>query len=222
MPLPEYIPVTPHVITIAGKLSLDPLDLGKRLATERDLQATMLASLKAFVAPPPPPASATAATSASSAAAAPSAKASASSSAAGSGGALDAASRPSQPTVLFDESGNFLIYPTPLGIKMVNTVTNRVCAVLGKVENTERFTAMALYQGVPAISSQYALQRAQAAGQAGPIMSQQQVPAAAGGPAGSGGGGAHRADPTIITAAFKRNRFFLFSRREPAEMMAER
>jgi hypothetical protein len=53
------------------------------------------------------------------------------------------------PSVLFDESGNFLIYPTLLGVKVVNLVTNGVARLLGKVENTERFLKLALYQGVP-------------------------------------------------------------------------
>lgn len=53
------------------------------------------------------------------------------------------------PSVLFDESGHFLIYPTLLGIKVVNLETNAISRLLGKVENTERFLGLALYQGVP-------------------------------------------------------------------------
>jgi len=52
-------------------------------------------------------------------------------------------------SVLFDESGNFLLYPTLLGIKVVNLVSNAVSRLLGKVENSERFLQLALYQGVP-------------------------------------------------------------------------
>lgn len=100
----------------------------------------------------------------------------------------------------------------------------QVSLVLGRVENTERFLSVALYQGVPRISSQYALARATAAGQAAPIMSQQ---SSEGGDTSSSAAAAAAAaagvlaDPTIIAAAFKRNRFFLFTRREPAEMMTE-
>lgn len=50
------------------------------------------------------------------------------------------------PNVIFDESGNFVIYASLLGIKVVNLVTNRVSRLLGKVENTERFMRVALYQ----------------------------------------------------------------------------
>jgi carbohydrate-binding DOMON domain-containing protein len=53
------------------------------------------------------------------------------------------------PSVVFDESGSFLLYPTMLGVKAVNLATNAVPRLLGKVENTERFLQLALYQGVP-------------------------------------------------------------------------
>ena len=96
----------------------------------------------------------------------------------------------------------------------------QVSLVLGKVENTERFLSLALYQGVPRISSQYALQRDTAAGRSGPIMSQQQQQASGGqGGGASSSGPASLADPTIIVTAFRRNRFFMFTRREPAEML---
>lgn len=67
---------------------------------------------------------------------------------------------------VWDESGNFVLYPTMLGIKgnwpnmiqsifqadiylVVNAVTNKVARVLGKDE-TLRFLNIALYQGAPA------------------------------------------------------------------------
>lgn len=46
----------------------------------------------------------------------------------------------------FDDSGNFVLYPTLLGVKVVNLVTNRLVRIIGKVENTERFLRIALYQ----------------------------------------------------------------------------
>ncbi len=77
--------------------------------------------------------------------------------------------RPPPSNAIFDESGHFLIYPTVIGtspsrprlnvsdmtartgIKIVNTVTNVVNVTLGRVENTERFGGVALYQGVPKV-----------------------------------------------------------------------
>ncbi|KAG8884819.1 hypothetical protein FRB98_002145 [Tulasnella sp. 332] len=49
---------------------------------------------------------------------------------------------------VWDESGNFVIYPTLLGIKVVNMVTNRVARLLGKDE-TGRWLNLSLYQGAP-------------------------------------------------------------------------
>lgn len=47
---------------------------------------------------------------------------------------------------IFDDSGNFLAYPTLFGIKVVNLVTNRVSRLIGKVENTERFVRVTMFQ----------------------------------------------------------------------------
>ena len=41
--------------------------------------------------------------------------------------------------VVFDASGNFLLYPTLLGIKVVNLVTNRLVKVVGKDSNKLRY-----------------------------------------------------------------------------------
>ena len=35
--------------------------------------------------------------------------------------------------LVFDESGNFVLYPTLLGVKVVNLVTNQLARVIGKV-----------------------------------------------------------------------------------------
>ena len=50
----------------------------------------------------------------------------------------------------FDDSGFFIAYSTLVGIKLVNIVTNKVVRVLGAGES-ERFLALALYQGVPKV-----------------------------------------------------------------------
>lgn len=51
------------------------------------------------------------------------------------------------PNAVFDDSGNFLLYATLFGIKVINLVTNTCVKVLGHVENSERFLGIALYQG---------------------------------------------------------------------------
>lgn len=47
--------------------------------------------------------------------------------------------------VLFDASGHFVIYATMLGVKVVNLVTNRCAAMIGKPENL-RPLHLALFQ----------------------------------------------------------------------------
>ncbi|XP_051202469.1 peptidyl-prolyl cis-trans isomerase CYP71 [Lolium perenne] len=101
-----------------------------------------------------------------------------------------------QPNAVFDESGNFLIYATLLGIKVVNLHTNKVSRILGKVENNERFLRIALYQGdkgnkkvrkIPAIAAN---------------VNDTKEPLS---------------DPTLLCCAFKKHRIYTFSRREPEE-----
>lgn len=43
------------------------------------------------------------------------------------------------PSIGFDESGTYLYYGSPVGIKVVSVRTGLVERVVGKVENTERF-----------------------------------------------------------------------------------
>ncbi|KAJ1554925.1 hypothetical protein HK405_003717, partial [Cladochytrium tenue] len=95
---------------------------------------------------------------------------------------------------VFDESGHFVIYPTLLGIKIVNIETNRVVRLIGKMEN-QRFMNIALYQGAPRRKNVLTL--AMAASDNTLIKESEET------------------DPTIIATAFKKNRFYLFSNRDP-------
>ncbi|ELR20633.1 CYP, putative, partial [Acanthamoeba castellanii str. Neff] len=102
---------------------------------------------------------------------------------------LDVAKDKAPPSnVIFDDSGNFVLYPTMAGIKVVNLVTNQLVRLIGKVEATERFLAIALYQG-----------RTQGSVETGDMRADAEE------------------DPTLVCAAFKKGRFYLFSRREPEE-----
>lgn len=90
--------------------------------------------------------------------------------------------------VVFDESSNFLMYATPLGIKLINMISNKLIRCIGLVENTERFLTLALYQGknigsVATVDFNFNASE----------------------------------DPTLICTAYKKHRFYLFSRREPEE-----
>ena len=97
------------------------------------------------------------------------------------------------PSLGFDESDTFLYFSSLMGIKIVNVLTGTTVRVVGKVESTERFMQVALYQGMPQKS---------------------------GATVGTGGKSAQEKerDPTFVCSAYKKNRFYLFTQREPAEI----
>ena len=103
--------------------------------------------------------------------------------------------------LVFDESGCYLLYPSLLGVKVFNLYTNTVERILGKVENTERFVNAILFQGVPTESGDSAQQtlgasRVLSSGNAleGTIALE---------------------DPTLFVLAYRKERFYWFSQREP-------
>lgn len=53
------------------------------------------------------------------------------------------------PSVGFDETDNVIYFGCMVGIKFVNYKTGQIVKIVGKVENTERFLQMRLYQGRP-------------------------------------------------------------------------
>nr|KAJ3417924.1 Peptidyl-prolyl cis-trans isomerase cyp15 [Polyrhizophydium stewartii] len=95
---------------------------------------------------------------------------------------------------VFDESGNFVIYPTLIGIKVVNIRSNKVTRLIGKSE-TQRFMNIALYQGAP---KKKAIVNLTMAASENPLHKE-----------------AEATDPTLFCTSYKKNRFFLFTRREP-------
>ncbi|KAK0524975.1 Peptidyl-prolyl cis-trans isomerase cyp15 [Tilletia horrida] len=97
-------------------------------------------------------------------------------------------------TAAFDESGNFLLYATMLGIKVVNTVTNKVSRLLGKDE-TSRFLNLSIFQGAPA---KKAVTNIALMASDNPLMANKE-----------------QIDPTLFCTAYKRARFYLFTREEP-------
>lgn len=101
--------------------------------------------------------------------------------------------------VCFDESSKFIIYSSLLGIKMVNTVTNKCVCLLGKDESV-RFLQVALYQGTPRKVSSLALAASQ-----NPLLEKQSIP-----------------DPTLFATAYKRSRFYMFTRLDPDAVSGDR
>ncbi|KAL9253822.1 Peptidyl-prolyl cis-trans isomerase CYP71-like protein [Drosera capensis] len=100
------------------------------------------------------------------------------------------------PNAVFDESSNFLIYATLLGIKIVNLQTNKVARILGKVESNDRFLRIALYQG------DRSSKKVRKIPSAAVNVNESKDPLT---------------DPTLLCCAFKKHRLYLFSRREPEE-----
>jgi peptidylprolyl isomerase domain and WD repeat-containing protein 1 len=97
--------------------------------------------------------------------------------------------------IIFDESGNFVMYSTMLGIKVINLQTNRCARLIGKPENA-RFLHLALFQGA-AKKSTAAITEMEASDN--PALKNVQF------------------DPTLFCTAVKKNRFYMFTRREPAD-----
>lgn len=119
---------------------------------------------------------------------------------------------------VWDEGGKFVLYPTLLGIKgapspppslllgwvvsltaftsaaVVNTVTNKVARILGKDE-TVRFNNVALYQGLPIKKGVTTIAMATSEN---PLLANKD-----------------ERDPTLFCTAWKRPRFYLFTREEP-------
>ncbi|KAH6564930.1 hypothetical protein BASA62_007638 [Batrachochytrium salamandrivorans] len=95
---------------------------------------------------------------------------------------------------VFDESGSHVIYPTLIGIKVVNIHSNKVVRLIGGGE-TQRFMNLALYQGAP---KQKAMVTLAMAASDNPLVKD-----------------AETTDSTLFCTAYKKSRFFLFTRREP-------
>ncbi|WFD38574.1 peptidylprolyl isomerase [Malassezia japonica] len=133
---------------------LDDMEFGRRLAVERELDATALSGL-----------------------------ADATLNATGAGTA----------NAIFDESGNFLLYGTMFGIKVVNLKSNKVCRLLGKDE-TMRFLHLSMYQGIPDKKNPTSIDLAASEN---PLVQKAEQ------------------DPTLFCSAFKRGRFYMFTRSEP-------
>lgn len=99
--------------------------------------------------------------------------------------------------IVFDASGHFILYPTMLGVKVVNIETNRCVKVLGKGDNI-RPLHLALFQG--------RVRRSKAA-----ITVEQEA-------SDNMALNANTNDPTVFCTAYKKQRFYLYSRRLPSDL----
>ncbi|XP_001361848.2 peptidylprolyl isomerase domain and WD repeat-containing protein 1 isoform X2 [Drosophila pseudoobscura] len=99
--------------------------------------------------------------------------------------------------ILFDSTGNFLLYPTMLGIKVINVVTNRCVTILGKTDNI-RPLQVALFQG--RVKRQKAAITLEQEASENPALHN------------------YFNDPTAFCTGYKKNRFYLYSRRLPSDL----
>ncbi|XP_049876869.1 peptidylprolyl isomerase domain and WD repeat-containing protein 1 [Pectinophora gossypiella] len=99
--------------------------------------------------------------------------------------------------IIFDQSGHFVIYATMLGVKVVNLVTNRCVAMLGKPENL-RPLHLALFQG--RTNQSKIATTLEMEGSENPTLLNVKT------------------DPTLFCTAYKKNRFYMFSRRSPDDI----
>ncbi|KAL8644750.1 MAG: hypothetical protein Q9210_007097 [Variospora velana] len=95
--------------------------------------------------------------------------------------------------VVFDESSNFIMYGSLLGIKAINTLTNRVVKVFGKDEPF-RSLNLALYQGQP---QKKGVVTVSMAASANPLLQE-----------------AEERDPMLVTTGSGKIRFYIFTNEE--------
>jgi len=105
---------------------------------------------------------------------------------------IDSSSEKSRVNVVFDESENFIIYGSILGIKIVNTVTNRVVRLLAKDEPAMgRAIHLAVYQGAPKKKNVVTLDMAASAN---PLLQEAEL-----------------RDPILVCTAHNKARFYMFN-----------
>ncbi|KAM5433785.1 Peptidyl-prolyl cis-trans isomerase cyp15 [Microsporum canis] len=92
--------------------------------------------------------------------------------------------------VIFDESGHFILYGSILGVKCINTFTNRVIKVFGKDEPL-RALNLAIYQGQPQKKGVVTLSMAASSN---PLLQE-----------------AEERDPILICTGFAKVRFYLYT-----------
>jgi peptidylprolyl isomerase domain and WD repeat-containing protein 1 len=92
--------------------------------------------------------------------------------------------------IIFDETGHFIFYGSLLGIKAINTLTNRVVRVFG-ADEAFRAIHLALYQGQP---QKKGVVTAQMAASANPLLQE-----------------AEERDPILVCTGSGKIRFYIFS-----------
>lgn len=98
--------------------------------------------------------------------------------------------------IVFDKTGHFILYASMAGIKLVNLYTKRCVRMMGGAENM-RYLNIALIQGAAAKVGGGAATTIEMQASENPNIDNTEP------------------DPTLICSAYKKNRFYMFSRRRP-------
>lgn len=104
---------------------------------------------------------------------------------------------------IYDDSGNFILYCTLDGIKVINLVTNKCSRVLGKAENATRFLHISLYQGRP--DEHKVTMNMDVATTDNPTIAKNLME-----------------DPTLFCTAYQKERFYMFHRQNAIEDKQEK
>lgn len=99
--------------------------------------------------------------------------------------------------ILFDQSGHFILYSTMIGVKIINIETNKCVKILGKGDNI-RPMHIAVFQGK--IKRSTAATTFEQEGSENSTTPQS------------------ISDPTVFCTAYKKPRFYLYSRRPPSDL----
>ncbi|KXJ91961.1 hypothetical protein Micbo1qcDRAFT_146739 [Microdochium bolleyi] len=106
---------------------------------------------------------------------------------------VESASYKNKASVIFDESGNFLLYGSMLGIKVLNTLTNQVVKVYGKDEHIRPLN-LAIYQGQPLKKGVTTIEMAASNN---PLLQESET-----------------RDPILVATAIDKVRFYMFTNEE--------
>ncbi|TID04446.1 Peptidyl-prolyl cis-trans isomerase cyp15 [Colletotrichum higginsianum] len=106
---------------------------------------------------------------------------------------IDSAAYKNKANVIFDESGNFIIYGSIVGVKVLNTYTNQIVRVYGKDENF-RAVNLAIYQGQP---QKKGITTVEMGASANPLLQESES-----------------RDPILIATGVNKQRFYMFTNDE--------
>ncbi len=98
----------------------------------------------------------------------------------------------------FDQTGQFLLYPSIIGVKVIHLESNKVVRILGKGESL-RPLQLALYQNIPAKKRKGPVSSLELAAAENAILDVSES----------------NYDPCLFFTSFKKSRFYIISKREP-------